>query len=262
MTDDRILAFPRRLLTGIVGLCLSVPQAAFAYPAVREYDEDLVAANSVDFTASGSAMTAAEFSDIVALAYDRDQGGVLDGNAVSGTSGSAEFGVSQTRGINFDVPTNWAIGSPGFGPDALPISGIGAWAASPQSGNPPRVVFEFPNAITGGLPNERLAQLGVTVLSRATPGIGSASGQVNFSGGGMQLLTANIPLGAGSGDTFFGFMAPAGQWITRLELKAAGGNLMWYDDLGFVTTAFVPEPGALPLASFALMPVIRRRRRS
>jgi hypothetical protein len=240
-------------------------QSAFAVATVRTYDENVIAKNTVDFTAAGSSMTVAQFTSTVATAYDQNQGGVIDGQVVTGQTSNATFGVSQSRTINFNIPTNWAIGLASS--TAASISGDGNWYTSFSDATRPRVQFDFPNAVTGTA-NERLVQMGVTVLSSGTNVLGSVEGRVTFSGGGLQILTEQVPLGVGTHDTFFGYIAPAGQWITRLELSAYNNgqtiNTMGFDDLGFVTAVVVPEPSCVALLAFGLvglLPAYRRRRR-
>jgi hypothetical protein len=261
MSPHRLGARPLKLFSAsLFTLCLLLPLKSFGFPAVREYDENVVATNTIEFTAPGSSMSPAQFAATVALAYDRDQGGVLDGTAVSGLTGTAEFGVNQNRTIQFNVPTNWGVSSPSEG---NPISKLNAWTTVNVT-VPRRITFEFPNPVVGGPPGEHLAQMGITVLSSNVAAYGNVRGQADFSGGGAQILNANVPLGFGTHDTFFGFKAPAAQWITRLELEAAAGTRMWLDDLGFVTTAFeIPEPAALSTAAVALasLPGYRAARR-
>jgi hypothetical protein len=60
---------------------------------------------------------------------------------------------------------------------------------------------------------------------------------VKFSGGGTHTLSAELPEGAGKGNTFLRVRAPAGEHITELHVDGSkfSGNYVLLDDLGFIT---------------------------
>ncbi|MBA4104404.1 MAG: hypothetical protein C0485_01510 [Pirellula sp.] len=101
------------------------------------------------------------------------------------------------------------------------------------------------------------------MLSSKYNELGAVTGLATFSGGGTQLATAQIPLSLATHDTFFGFIAPADQWITSLNVSAYKNGqsiyFMRFDDLGFVTKSFIPEPTPWLLAVFGSAMLGRRR---
>ncbi|MBA4104405.1 MAG: hypothetical protein C0485_01515 [Pirellula sp.] len=129
-------------------LCAAISRQAAGVQAVRTYDENVISVNVVDFTATGSSMTAAQFATTVGLAYDNDRGGVIDGSAVGGQTNIVDFGATGTRSLTYEVPTNWAIGL--SNDTGTAISTIGSWSTVIADSTRPRVVFEFPNAVQGG----------------------------------------------------------------------------------------------------------------
>ncbi len=71
-----------------------------AWQTTGDYDEQVVQLNEVDFTAAGSSMTVAEFSQRVEGAFLVNAGGVIDGSILGST---AVYGVDQTKALNFDT---------------------------------------------------------------------------------------------------------------------------------------------------------------
>lgn len=78
---------------------------------------------------------------------------------------------------------------------------------------------------------------------------------------GSEVEIEYTPFGgaAGSG-LFFGYQAPAGKFITRIEATRdnhGGNSFLALDDLAFVVT---PEPASLSLLALGGMAILRRRR--
>jgi len=97
---------------------------------------------------------------------------------------------------------------------------------------------------------ERLTQLGFTILSRDyTPDRGNVGdgvvATVTFSGGGTVTATREMDAPATEADTFFGFVAPPGEFIVDLdvELPQLNGGAVFFsgmDDLAFITEEVAP----------------------
>ena len=216
-----------------------------AVPAatVRTYDENVIATNTVDFTASGSSMTSTQFAASVATAFDQNKGGVIDGTLLSGVY---EYGTSLNRQVLVTQIENlWGIGAPGGG---RTISGTGAFATVGSGG------AETSNRTTlgfspfGSTPaTERIVQLGVTALSLTGRNYGNVTVTVTLGGGGTMSATRPISEANGQGDTFFGFTAPSGDHITRMTIGYDGAIVpdvrLWFDDLGFITGPVVANQG-------------------
>jgi len=115
--------------------------------------------------------------------------------------------------------------------------------------------FSFSN-LTGGSPGETgVFELGFTALSASDPNtgvpinFGTVTAIANFSNGGSVTETATINSVKGAGDTFFGFIAPAGSTISSFSLSSSGVGTGSpdIDDIAFVTNAAVPEPSTWAL---------------
>ncbi len=96
--------------------------------------------------------------------------------------------------------------------------------------------LRFTLAVEGGSPGEAVQDLALCALSREKER-GPVAMTVKFSGGGTHTLSAELPEGAGKGNTFFAFRAPEGERITELLVDGSkfSGNYVLLDDLGFIT---------------------------
>ncbi len=96
--------------------------------------------------------------------------------------------------------------------------------------------FTLNFTVSGGTAGEGIVELGVVVLSRRGQS-GSVTLTAAFSDGHEQSLTHPLPEGAGAGNTFFAFHAPAGKAIASLRVDGSqfSGDYVLLDDLGFVT---------------------------
>ena len=117
--------------------------------------------------------------------------------------------------------------------------------------------LHFTLAVEGGLPGEGVQDLALCALSREKER-GPVAMTVKFSGGGEHTLSAELPEGAGKGNTFFAFRAPAGERITELHVDGSkfSGNYVLLDDLGFITAT----PGVAPQQAATLKMSAREKR--
>jgi hypothetical protein len=111
--------------------------------------------------------------------------------------------------------------------------------------------LHFTLGVDGGLPGEAVQDLAVCALSRSKER-GLVAMTVKFSGGGVHTLSAELPEGAGKGNTFFAFRAPDGEHITELLVDGSkfSGNYVLLDDLGFVTA--IPRTARVQTASMKM----------
>jgi hypothetical protein len=118
--------------------------------------------------------------------------------------------------------------------------------------------LHFTLDIDGGLPGEAVKDLALCALSREKEK-GTVAMTVTFSGGTAHTLSADIPEGAGRGNTFFAFRAPEGEHITELQVDGSkfSGNHVLLDDLGFVTAV----PDAAPATGEALKMSAKEKRK-
>ncbi|MFO0941185.1 MAG: Ig-like domain-containing protein [Pirellulales bacterium] len=205
---------------------------------VGVYDENFLAPNTVDFVAPGSNITNTAFAAEIASAFATNNSGVIDGQWLAGRY---EYGVNQVKSIDFwpanPDTNNWGIGQPGSG---RAISEVGAFAtagfAGPESFR--STLFAF-GPILNGVSNEHVIKIGVTVLSLTGRDYGNVKTTAFLSGGGLVTASRRVQEANTAGDTFYGFSAPAGQYITSFEIAYDGLVVpdvrLWFDDIGFIT---------------------------
>ena len=109
---------------------------------------------------------------------------------------------------------------------------------------------------------DQITAVGLTLISRAGNGSGDATVTATFvdaQGNNPQQVTAVSALADSNAgdDTFFGFSAPAGTFLTQLDVSTP--YFTYLDDLGLVTGP-VPEPGSLGLLSLGALALLPRRR--
>jgi hypothetical protein len=197
---------------------------------VGVYDEQSTATNTVDRNATGSFLTVSRFTGRVEEAFTRNFGGVMNGEIFSGTY---RYGTAQQKIIT--LPSDLFIGIPGT--QATAISGTGSFSFESTSQTVPnRLTF---GSIANGATGERVVDVGFTALSSATWTTTSFQASAVLDNGTVQSIPAiSIPQGAGLNDTFFGFSAPAGRSIARVDVtytNTGGFTRVWVEDIGFKT---------------------------
>ncbi len=197
-----------------------------AKPTAGFYDEQTIQANRIDSIASGS-LTADRFSGRVRNAYLNNFGGVIDG---------AFFGEFYSYGKDnskvFDIIWNDAlIGAP---TGTTPISGLTGFALNSRD-----VTMEFIPSTDGTLLGEKPVEVGITLLSQGTTAanFGTVTVRALLDNNTNIAATRTINQTNASGDTFFGFTAPAGRYVTGLQVthNHATNPRIGFDDLGFRT---------------------------
>ena len=268
----------------LVGLLLATTPAWASFIVVDTYDAT-TNTNVVDQSATTDATTYEisldTFKTKVADAYVNGMGGVFDfdnGSQASGVTsmvvdyGNTGSGTTKSLTINNDIPDG-DPGTKGAPYYSLPFDGSGREPISGQSmlgrtTSDIDFIFNLTDISSSDL-DEKVVAFGITVLSRTQPDYPAgttASVTAYFSGGGSVFASDTITYQEATDDTFFGFEAPDGQYLTyvRINLAGPGDATTALDDLGFVTAA-VPEPGTLSLLTLgllALVPVARRSRKA
>jgi len=213
---------------------------------VGVYDENVIATNSVDYTATGSSMSVEQFKADLATAFARNNGGVIDGSV---SSGSYYFGVDRSKSLRLVTVGGgtWSIGEPGGN---RPISGTGAFSTfgHDRAESYRSVTFSF-SMIANGEPDEQVVQFGVTALSLTGRDYGTVTTTGHLASGGSLSASRVINEPNEQGDTFFGLAAPAGEHFTGFTLGYSGPVTtpdfrLWFDDIGFITAA--PSAGNQP----------------
>jgi hypothetical protein len=159
--------------------------------------------------------------------------------------------IDATYGVNQSLTFSIANGSSRAWTHATAllstaISGTGFTPVLSKAGSPQAFstwndfIFEFD-------PNDEVIAVGATILSRlAIVGdpVGNVSGRVHYTDGSFApSVFSSVLSGSGTDDTFWGFRAPSGKFIDRLELHVTNDVQAYLDDLAFVLT-IVPESNA------------------
>ncbi len=273
-------------------LLVTAAQGAFITTGV--YDEQAVQTNAVDFVAAAAVGDEAKVIDSVgeldgykttlALNFPAGSGGVVGFDSFTptdslgaGGSISANFaGGAKTLNITTSSPNGLSLATNLT--NRLPISAKGeagrtatqqggtngtALTMGTLTGLSGTATVEFViGSITGGAPLEVVNSLGITVLSRASRDLGIVTAVATFSDSSTAVASRNIGApGAGLGDTFFGFVAPASLGISKVSISYTinGENSTSFDDLAF-TTVVIPEPASLGLLGLGSLLMLRRRR--
>lgn len=231
------------------------------------YDESANESNAVDHEATSDVshqVSLADFTAHVSAAYTANLGGVIHFDDVDTSGGNVlvsdglrvTYGTSGTKTLNIGIT---GVAASEHGGVASYHSGGGQWGIS--SGT-------YSNRLNAGDPGDssyifgvdkKVVEVGLTFMSRTDRAFDinvSVTYDNNSSSG-----TVAYTLGAAVGehDTFWGFKAPEGRFITNINVDH--GEWGSIDDLAFVT---VPEPATMGLLGlgFAGMAALRRRRRA
>lgn len=254
-----------------VGLVMAIwlgglASASGVIATVGDYQTE-TAGGVVSLTAGGSAFDAAAFHASMQTAFPENRGGVINFDSGSLDAGSlrATYGSDQDKAVVLTnlmpSPSAWQMDDSHAG--RTPVSGNGV-LSDPNSLN---YWIEF-TSLESPAPMERVVQAGVTVLGRSTGisntpvNLGLVTVTAYFSDGTSTVASRQINEGRAVGNTFYGFSAPSGLWITSLAVNvpAPNGAGTSLDDLGFIT-AVVPEPGVIPLLLIGAAGLWMARRR-
>ena len=268
----------KKTLLSFAGLTLlgASFSSAVTVATVAAYDA-ATNANTVDFTAPGSATSLSSFTTSVSTAHGAGFGGVatFDGGTFTGQPTLELTYASGAKTLNITVggltlSTSTLDGTS----SASAISGANILNRPTNASSDTTFTFA---SITNGAPDEYVTEFAFTILARNTYTTSGASGgtaepktftaTAYFSDGTNAVASDIIGPSKGADDTFYSFAAPAGHSILRVEVDAiTNGTSSRYqplfDDIAFISTAgVIPEPSSLLLiAGTAGISLMRRRR--
>lgn len=212
---------PRLLLTGTAGV----------------YDENVIATNTVDFVATGSSIDNTEFGEKIAIAHTRNYGGVIDARSLAFLG--YEYGANENKTVLVTRAegTNYGIGG-GTSVPRSPISETGAFVSTRNTTSTDRFNYTSLDLdVDSYQADEKVVQLGVTVLSYSGRDYGNVTVTARLASGETVSATRAISEDNGAGDTFYGLSAPVGDYITGFSIAYDGAidAQLWFDDIGFRT---------------------------
>jgi hypothetical protein len=231
----------------VTAVCAS--SALATLDVVRTYDENIIQTNRVDVSATP--LTVAQMTSDVATAFDASRGGVIDfdnGSFDPQTINARFAGGGKSLRLTNTART-WRVGVLGADSSSGAISGPNViFNGAPNPFPNPflnTVVFgDVTDPISGDILPERVASFGFTIIDA---GFNNAGNNVHidvwFSDASATSIDYFIPLGFNTRDTFFGWTAPDGAYITQISFTATNNTAS--DDWAFITTP-VPEPTAGP----------------
>ena len=219
----------------VLAASLTVSSAALAInpnakPTAGVYDEQTVQANKVDFDATGVSFSAARFAARIRDGYLNNTGGVIDGAFFSPLY---SFGTANSKVLNVTWGDNLLFTTAG----TPSISGASAFGTGSKD-----VTIDIGAITEGGAVGERVTEIGLTALSQNTSNFGAVTVKALLNDGGEVAANRNITEPLAQGDTFFGFRAPAGKWITGVEIthNHPTANRIYFDDVAFRTGVVAP----------------------
>jgi hypothetical protein len=260
MKKPKMNLFVTQLTTGVI-VALALQTTARARPdTVETYDENGQNAAMVDMVYTNHSLGYVGFVTDIATAWNAGEGGVIDEFERNGDYSSfqgqdfaigyginsyydpaAATGPTITLTVinnNWDLATNGYLAAPAISQDYYMLIG-------PRSQNQPITM-----ATSSG---SQVSQLAFTVLKENT---GLITAVAHFSDG-TDYTESFDP--SQEGNTFFGAVAPSGEYIDYFSISSAN-KYVSIDDLAFTTLAPVPETSCISLAVVGLALAGRRRR--
>jgi hypothetical protein len=193
-------------------------------------------ANQTNQTAFASAMT---------TAYGSGFGGVIEFNISGETLTSApamgaQYG-SGAKTLSIGLTTNSALAISPLQPSSGPTGATNCLSAPNGTSDPNLGDETFTmGTITGGVAGEQVTQFSFTYLTQTVLNGLTVTAVATFSDGTTSTSTQTINRNTSSPvyDTFFGFVAPSGKYITSVALTSntTRGNTTNIDDVAFITS--------------------------
>jgi len=181
----------------------------------------------------------ATFQALIGPAFDADAGGVVNIETTHGSLDGqdiiAKFGASKAKSLTISGVSGIINVGSSVKNGRTPISGRNRLAKSNTAN------FEFDiGPITGGVTDEAVTYFAGSLLDRDAANLLPIV-TATFSGGGTVTAVATMSGDPPScdQDTFFGFVAPAGQSVVNVDFNVTGGPYTNLDDVAFITSAFI-----------------------
>ncbi len=245
----------KRVLAGLLAATLVATISGIAaaeWVAVADYDAT-TNANAVDVSATttgtGQEIGLSDFTTLVAAAHASGNGGVIDFDtfATGTTTLDADYLYASFDSGNKSITiggtgNSFATSIPFVGGGRTAISGTGMLGNNAYAGG---ADLAFSDLAEG----EYVTAVGLTLLSRGSGVVGATASDYTvtayFGDSTSASQVSTLEVAQGTDDTFYGFIAPTGTYITNVTVRKTSGTYhAAIDDLGFVTSV-VPEPASV-----------------
>jgi hypothetical protein len=192
---------------------------------------------TIDQTTSGTRMSKSSFQSLINSINNLTKAAVFNADSFSNGLGAPD--TSSSRDFSSEGTA--------YNDLLFTMTGITRYARSDAAGTSGTNGIFVSGAQTITLtpdPGYLVSHFGMTHLATSVA-TDTISVTVNFSGGGSDVFTA---IGSAGPPTYWlGFVAPAGQSITTVNIvDSAGGVFANFDDVAVVVTA-IPEPSSMVL---------------
>jgi len=185
------------------------------------------------------------FATHVATAYSSGYGGVVNfdvaGDALTSAPAIVANYASSAKTLSIGIMTNSALAISPLAPPSG-TTGVTNCLSAPNGTSDPNlgdITFTM-GAITGGVPGEKVTSFSFTYLTETVLNGLTVTVTATFSDNSTSTVTRTVNRNTSSPvyDTFYGFVAPAGQSITSISLTSntTRANTTNIDDVGFITS--------------------------
>jgi hypothetical protein len=186
------------------------------------------------------------FASAMTTAYGSGYGGVIEFNISGEELTAAPAMVAQyasgAKTLSIGLTTNSSLAISPLQPSSGPAGSTNCLSAPNGTSDPNLGDITFTmGAITGGAPGEKVTQFSFTYLTQTVLNGLTVTVTATFSDNSTSTVT-EYPVNRNTSspvfDTFFGFVAPAGKYITSVALASntTRGNTTNIDDVSFITS--------------------------
>ncbi len=211
-----------------------------------------------------SASTFAAFTTDVSAAFASGNGAVWGFNQTASQPGQTdtEWFLDFATGKRLTITTDRNFGYLNFSSTGFTSSSTGSGdMGAVANGVPDRSTVTMDFALSGAnlALDEQIREIGIVFLSR-NGDARTVAVTATLDDASTIALSEALAAGVDSDNTHFGVKAPGARYITGLTLDAPG-SFVTVDDLGFITSSPIPEPGALSLLLLGVPLLLFHRRR-
>lgn len=244
LADGTYAVFQENDLTNNLTIYRWTPPNLGAFSTTNALDTNSHTLVQATSTSNANQTDQTTFASAVATAYSSGYGGVvqfgISGEALTPAPALVATYASGAKSLSLGLTTNSSLAISPLQPSSGP-TGVTNCLSAPNSTSDPNlgdITFTM-GAITGGVPGEKVTQFSFTYLTQTVLNNLTVTVTATFSDNSTSTVTRTVNRNTSSPvyDTFYGFVAPAGQSITSVSLTSntTRGATTNIDDVAFVT---------------------------